>query len=132
MAVHRVGPELQPLHRIDLGHVLVTTDDLDALMALLAKPDAAEVQVDFVGGSFTKAEDLPRLSNEEMTNLSLRTPTVQVILDKSYAFAIGERQEVESIYRLWARSRQTRQKSDSLRKITASAYIASAGAAAFP
>jgi hypothetical protein len=64
MAIHRVGPTQDPV-RTPLGGVLVTIDDLEALMSLLSaqvpeKPDSSSphlVKVEFDGGYFTKAAD---------------------------------------------------------------------------
>jgi hypothetical protein len=109
VTVRRVGPAPQEAaqHRANLGRVLVTIDDLAALMTLL-KENVAELVVEFDGGYFTEAEELRTLSDVEMKSLRLKTPRVQVVLNASAAFAIGERQEAEEVYRIWARARQTR------------------------
>jgi len=112
MTVHRVGPppEEAPQHRTNLGRVLVTIDDLAALKTFLtsrAYTAAEDIKVEFDGGYFTEPEDLRTLSDLEMESLRLKTPKVQVVLNPSAAFAIGERQEAEDIYRIWARARQT-------------------------
>lgn len=106
MTVHRVGSDLQAPHRVDLGHLLVTIDDIAALMTLLTLPDGPKPSVEFIGGYFTEAKELRTLSDEEMKRLALKTPTVQVVLESSFAVAFGERSEVEDVYRLWARTRQ--------------------------
>ncbi len=108
VTVRRVGPpqETAPLHRTELGRVLVTIDDLAALMTLLTD-DTPELRIEFDGGYFTEAEELRTLSDIEVRSLRLQTPEVQVALNSSDAFAVGERQEAEDVYRLWARARQT-------------------------
>jgi len=111
MTVHRVGPpqEEAPPHRTELGRVLVTIDDLEALKTFLTRADtvADDIKVKFDGGHFTEPEDLRHLSDMELRSLRLETPKVQVVLNPSAAFAIGERQEAEDVYRTWARARQT-------------------------
>ena len=108
VTVRRVGPpqETAPLHRTELGRVLVTIDDLAALMTLLTD-DTPGLHIEFDGGYFTEAEELRTLSDIEVRSLRLRTPEVQVALNSSDAFAVGERQEAEDVYRLWARARKT-------------------------
>jgi hypothetical protein len=66
-------------HRKDLGRVLVTIDDLAALMPLL-KQDAPDLEVEFDDGYFTEAEELRTLSDMEMKSFRLKTPKVQVVL----------------------------------------------------
>jgi hypothetical protein len=90
--------------------VLVTVDDLKALMEFLTRddtPGAAQLCVEFDGGSFTEAEELRTLSDMEMNSLRLKTQRVEVVLNPSSAFAVGEREEAEAVYRTWARARQT-------------------------
>jgi len=108
VTVRRVGlpQETAPLHRTELGRVLVTIDDLAALMTLLTD-DTPELHIEFDGGYFTEAEELRTLSDIEVRSLRLQTPEVQVVLNSSDAFAVGERQEAEDVYRLWARARKT-------------------------
>jgi len=112
VTVQRVGPppEEAPQHRTDLGRVLVTIDDLAALKTFLTRSntDDEDIKVEFDGGYFTEPEDLRHLSDMELRSLRLETPEVQVVLNPSFAFAIGDRQEAEDVYRLWARKRQTR------------------------
>ena len=121
MTVRRVGPpqETAPLHRTELGRVLVTIDDLAALMTLLTD-DTPELHIEFDGGNFTEAEELRTLSDIGVRSLRLQTPKVQVFLNSSDAFAVGERQEAEDVYRLWARARKTQLRS---LPIPLSAYI---------
>jgi len=111
MTVHRVGPSVQ--HRTDLGRVLITIDDLAALKTFLTRNVAGLVttisdDIEFDGGYFTEPEDLRTLSDIEMQRLRLKSPKVEVVLNPAAAFAIGDRQEAEDVYRLWARARQTR------------------------
>lgn len=111
MTVHRVGPaqETAP-HRTNLGRVLVTIDDLKALVEFLTRDRegmAAKIHVEFDGGYFTEAEELRTLSDIEMKSLRLKTQRVEVVLSPSDAFAVGDRQEADDVYRVWARARQT-------------------------
>lgn len=130
MAVHRAGStDVQLLHRTELGHVILTIDDLAALMTLLATQDECRPVVEFDGGYFTEAEDLRTLSDAELGSLRVRTPTVQVVLYSSSASAIGEPQEAENVYRSWARVRQTSDKPPSLRSRENRIYSASLAAA---
>jgi len=73
----------------------------------LLTDDTPELHIEFDGGYFTEAEELRTLSDIEVRSLRLRTPEVQVALNSSDAFAVGERQAAEDVYRLWARARQT-------------------------
>lgn len=113
MTVRRVGPapeEAAP-HRTNLGRVLVTIDDLKALMDFLTRGSkglAAQIKAEFDGGDFTEPEELITLSNTEAESLRLKTSRVEVVLNPSAAFAVGDRQEAEDVYRIWARTRQTR------------------------
>ena len=75
MAITRVGltPNGVP-HSKHLGRVLVTIDDLQALMELLSdrqvnSTGAPLSGVQFQGGTFTDPEDLRRLSDEEARSL---------------------------------------------------------------
>jgi len=73
----------------------------------LLTDDTPELHIEFDGGNFTEAEELRTLSDIEVRSLRLQTPEVQVVLNSSDAFAVGERQEAEDVYRLWARARKT-------------------------
>jgi hypothetical protein len=128
VTVHRVASPAPPdaaQYRTDLGRVLVTIDDLAALMAFLTRPDegSAAVAVEFHGGYFTEAEELRSLSDVETKILTLRTPKVQVALNPWAAVAAGDRQEAEAVYREWARSRQTRLKPSPLQLFDMMGYI---------
>lgn len=115
MTVRRVGPppEEAPPHRRHLGRVLVTIDDLKALRDFLTRDgecDAAPIHIEFDGGDFTEPDELRTLSDMETKSLRLKSPRVEVVLNPSAAFAVGDRQEAEGVYRIWARTRQTRLK----------------------
>jgi hypothetical protein len=115
VTVRRVGPapeEAEP-HRTNLGRVLVTIDDLAALRDFLMRdhPNVAPIlPIEFDGGDFDEPEDLSSLSDVETRSLRIKTAKVEVVLNPSAAFAVGDRQEAENVYRLWARARQTRRK----------------------
>lgn len=111
VTVHRVGPMVPrevSLHRTELGRVLITIDDLAALMTHLAGYASGDLQVEFDGGYFTEPEELRTLSDMEMRSLRLKTPNVQVVLSPTEAFAIGDHEAAEEVYRVWARPRQTK------------------------
>jgi hypothetical protein len=107
VTIHRVGPTREP-HLQDLGRVLVTIDDLRALLDLLQSPASGlpNLQVEFNGGYFTDADDLRRLNDNEIRSLRIRTPLLEVVLDPFRAYAIGDDTAVKDVYRLWARARQ--------------------------
>jgi hypothetical protein len=107
MSIHRIGPTAEPYIQ-DLGRVLVTLDDLKALMDLLSAtvPEEPELHVAFNGGYFTDAEDLRRLSDNEIRSLRISTSQLQVILDPVQCYAVGDEITAKNVYRLWARSRQ--------------------------
>lgn len=109
MAIHRVGPapDTTP-HRQNLGRVLVTIDDLDALMQLVRQNlgEGLELGIQFEGGYFTEAEDLRRLSDEESKSLKIHTADIEIHLAHSQAVVIGNEQQAQDIYRLWARPRE--------------------------
>ena len=74
MTVRRVGPaqEEAPPHRTNLGRVLVTIDDLKALLDFLtrdAEDNADPMHVEFDGGDFTEPEELSTLSDVETRRL---------------------------------------------------------------
>lgn len=117
MTVHRVGPGAPgppQQYRADLGRLLVTIDDLAALITFLTRSTtdhherlSTKVSVEFDGGIFTDAEDLRTLSDIEMRNLRLKSPKVLVVLNPTDVFVVGDRHEADDVYRLWARARQT-------------------------
>lgn len=121
MTVYRVGPsEDKEQHTVSLGKVLVTTDDLDALTDILRrkiyspeapanKPGPKRHRVEFDGGHFDETSDLPTLTDEEARSLKIEGRDDQVILSAERAVAIGDKKEAEDIYKLWARSRQTKE-----------------------
>lgn len=139
VVIERVGPTPVARTYIErLGRVLVTIDDLQALLDLLKKPDRLlgrpvpklEVlavahdancsgehethghpqHIEFDGGYFTKPSELPELTDDEARSLRINTPSVQVILSPTRAVAIGDEQAARTIYQSWARSRQTRER----------------------
>ena len=121
MTVYRVGPsEDKEQHTVSLGKVLVTTDDLDALTdilrhsiysedAIVNKPKPLRHKVEFDGGYFDEIADLPTLTDEEARSLKIEGRDVQVILSPERAVAIGDKKKADDIYKLWARSRQTKE-----------------------
>lgn len=105
-------------HVRPLGRLLVTVDDLDALLALMTPSarKAAKPRVEFVGGSFDSGSDLQKLSDNEMLSLRVLNKDVQVVLNNTAALAVGTEQSVDDIDRLWARSRQTKRSSNALQR----------------
>ena len=92
-----------------------------------AEDDAPPIYIGFDGGDFTEPEEIITLSDMETKSLRLKNSRVEVILNPSSAFAVGDRQEAEDIYRVWARSRQTsirprRRLSNRLRSIELSTF----------
>lgn len=113
MAINRSTPGTSMR---SLGRISVTIDDLDALLEIIrtlgirkpighARPQRPRVEFD--GGSFDAAEELRKLSDEEMSSLRILTNDVQVLLNRSIAIAIGAHDHVDEIYNSWARKRQT-------------------------
>jgi hypothetical protein len=111
VTIHRVGPAPDSTpHRKNLGRVLVTIDDLDALIGLLRQSDPSnDLTVQFEGGYFTDPEDMRRLSDQELKKLRINVNSVQVFLDSTQAIAIGHEETCDNIYRLWARPRATKE-----------------------
>jgi hypothetical protein len=99
-----------PQHRTQLGRVLVTIDDLAALMTILNESGGDNTRVEFDGGYITDAKELRELTDIELRSIRLKNSKVEVVLSRMEAFAVGEFQEAENIYMAWARARQTRLK----------------------
>lgn len=110
MTIHRVGPnpDTEP-HRQKLGRVLVTIDDLDALITLVTQHAASpgHVRVSFNGGHLTDAADIRHLTDDELRTLKIATDRVEINLDRESATAVGERSISQEINTAWARTRQT-------------------------
>lgn len=112
MTVHRALAEhvTQPA-RIPLGRIQVTIDDLAALLTMLHKKlPAEEVRVEFLGGSFDDPADLKILSDAELEQLNIKTDSIQVVLSRTDALAIGDENIGIAIRDQWARSRVTRER----------------------
>lgn len=113
MAIYRVGPPEGPT-TTELGGVLVTIDDLDALISLVLELESRYggtntlCRVEFDGGYFTDAEDLRRLSDQEIQSLRIKTDSVQIVLNKKRAAAIASEECGQEVYRLWARTRRNK------------------------
>ena len=112
VTIRRAGPTPESeVHTRDLGPVLVTIDDLEALIDFLKERDSnlrQPLEVQFNGGFLDDPQDLRRLSDEELNNLRINAPSIQVLLDRRQAKAIGEEVAAEEVYRVWARARRTR------------------------
>jgi len=93
-----------------LGRVLVSIDDLTALLDVLAveSPPSSNYEIEFDGGSIDTPEDLRSLSDSELERLMVKTPDVEVVLSSDRAVAIGDSNMCSVVYKLWARGRQTR------------------------
>ncbi|MCM3846828.1 hypothetical protein ND486_11570 [Pseudonocardia sp. DR1-2] len=114
MAIHRVGqPTDRPTPSAELGRVLVTIDDLEALFKLLSNHGTTEVRARFNGGHFTNPHDLRSLSDGELSYLSVETPAAQVQLRSNRASVVSPYDEIRGMVQHWASTRQTK---DSPRK----------------
>jgi hypothetical protein len=88
-----------------LAEVLVTIDDLAALMEILSRHnDSKKVIVGFDAGYFTEAQDLPTLSNMEMQTFRVQNSKIMVALTPWTAEAVGDPQEAKAVYS-WAQLR---------------------------
>lgn len=132
MVVHRQVPEVSsdPQTRSQLGHLLVTIDDLAALFSLfetlqrdVARSSAHphQIKVEFEGGTFTEPEDLRTLSDEEITSLRISgTGIGTVTLNPNQASVTAKKSAAEAIYRQWARTRTRKVKGrKSIRQLAA-------------
>ncbi len=102
-------PDTAPT-RQNLGRVLVTIDDLEALIGIMRQEatDSTSVQVQFSGGYFTNVEDLRQLSDSEILSLKIHSDSTEVNLEPTQAVAIGAATTTGKIQNVWARTRQTK------------------------
>jgi hypothetical protein len=110
MTVTRRGDQDQPSGFESLGKVLVTIDDLEALVAVIRQhsPDGAgEPQLKFFGGTFTDPSDLRTLTDREMEQIEIVNPKIEVSLASYGAYATGDADLTKIVDNTWARSRQT-------------------------
>lgn len=109
MTVHRRGiaPKEPPPHRKSLGKVLVTIDDLDALIDLLVQRDPANAKpvVEFTGGTIDEGEDMRKLTDQELSRLSIKAHDVEIVLAYDEAYCLGSEDAGTEIYTAWARGR---------------------------
>jgi hypothetical protein len=107
VSIHRVGPNPAP-YRQDLGRVLVTIDDLQALLNHVQQslPAGTSLQVQFDGGYFTDSNDIRTLTDDELRSLRIQAPDVQVHLSEHEVLALGDETKAKAVYLQWARSRQ--------------------------
>jgi hypothetical protein len=121
MAVTRRGidPPTVPRPSRSLRRVLVTIDDLDALLSLLVRLERdistrdnevlkSSLSMEFDGGTFTEPGDLRKMSDEELKRIVVKSRSVEVVLAPERAVAIGDPATTEQVYQSWARARQTR------------------------
>ena len=112
MAVHRRGlpPQQTEPTRVDLGRLLVSIDDLNALMDVLKaeSQESDQIEIEFDGGSIDVPEDLRSLSDAELERLTIKAVDVEVLLSSDRAVAIGDENLCSAVYKLWARARRTR------------------------
>lgn len=110
MVIHRVGPlpDTAPT-RQPLGRVLVTIDDLEALMVILRQKatDPDSIKVQFNGGYCTAAEDIRLLSDNEVKSLKILSDNAEVILEPTQALAVGQVSLTSTVRNAWSRTRQT-------------------------
>ncbi|MBB5154957.1 hypothetical protein [Saccharopolyspora phatthalungensis] len=98
----------------NLGHVLVTIDDLEALLAVTRSLDPEnQATLAFDGGSFSEAEDLRSLSDDELRSVWITGRSgFMVTLNANQARVRGSKRERDAVYK-WARARRTRLRSNS-------------------
>jgi hypothetical protein len=120
VAVHRRGidPAATPTPTQSLGHVLVTIDDLRALIELIKSHDGKSlpVEIEFSGGSLDEADDLRELSDIEMSRITLKTSEMEIELSDIRARCVGDLDVATLVYNRWARPRQLRGGSIRLRR----------------
>jgi hypothetical protein len=112
MVVSRRGDQGQHVDRgyEFLGRLLVTIDDLEALIALIVEhsPEGTDApQMEFVGGTFTEPGDLRTLTDNELKEIEVVNSKVEVHLSDWRATAAGDRELASIVSRAWARPRQT-------------------------
>lgn len=112
MTVHRIGvPDKVDSAQQSLGHVLVTIDDLAALVDLLSRgSEGSKPSIAFEGGYLDEAEDMRTMSDAELQRLAVQSDQGTVVLAPNRAVAIGPNRFVTDVYRNWSRSRQTDEK----------------------
>lgn len=93
-----------------LGQVLVTIDDLDALIALICENSSDESDapaMKFAGGTFTNPADLRVLAEDEYEDIEIVNSKIEVNLNSYFATAAGEPRLASLIQTAWARKRRT-------------------------
>jgi hypothetical protein len=103
-----------------LGHLVVTIDDLGALLDLLATADhsGSKAEVVFLGGTFDDPEDLRRLNDFELDSIIVRNQNITVTLGIREATASGDARLCGIIYNSWAlpRSAKVRPKFSTMKR----------------
>ncbi|MEU3624852.1 hypothetical protein [Amycolatopsis coloradensis] len=112
MTVYRrgipVGSEDKKAVRLGLGRILVTIDDLEALLDHI-REDEDTPFVEFIGGEFSSPEDLRRLKPDERRKLHIKTSRLEVTLSGDMASVFGQREACNSLVSGWAARRTTRE-----------------------
>jgi hypothetical protein len=112
MTVYRrgipVGSEGKKAVRVGLGRILVTIDDLEALLDHI-REDEDTPFVEFSGGEFSSPDDLRRLKPDERRKLHIKTSRLEVTLSAEVASVFGQREACDSLVSGWAARRATRE-----------------------
>jgi hypothetical protein len=93
-----------------LGRVLVTIDDLEALITLIREnstDEAAPPKMKFSGGTFTEPSDLRVLTDDEYEDIEIINSKIEVNLNSYFASAAGDPKLASLIQTAWARKRRT-------------------------
>ncbi|MGW4489765.1 hypothetical protein ACWEOE_38770 [Amycolatopsis sp. NPDC004368] len=114
MTVHRLGADAtRDQAARDLGRVLVTIDDLRALINLVSELEEdsrsdSRPRMGFGGGEFEEPEDLVELTDAELEYIWIKSSNVEISFNAFHASAVGKKDLVDAIYNNWARARLTR------------------------
>lgn len=111
MAVHRRGTTADsPQPRVSLGRVLVTIDDLRALVDLLEEcSNQKEAPViEFEGGTIDDPAEMRRLSDDELSVITVKNSDIEIILATNEAACYGSKSTADTVYKSWARARPSK------------------------
>src|SRR4051794_4857342 len=106
MTVHYVPAATGPTSA-QLGHLVVTTDDLDRLLRILERHDVLAgvrspvVRVHFTNGVFTEGKDIVSLPDAETSSLRVVGHYGQVALNETQAEAFGSQELCDDVV-AWA------------------------------
>ncbi|MCM3846827.1 hypothetical protein ND486_11565 [Pseudonocardia sp. DR1-2] len=120
MTIHRAGSSAnKPTPRDTLGGILLTIDDLDALLQIASKFESPErpVKVNFIGGHFTDANDLRSLSDAELSQLTVIAGDLTVELSELRASVTSTVEEHRKDVVAWAAARRTKIRPEAFSRI---------------